>query len=29
MSVFFTLLLWGLELFVTDEDDITKDWKVD
>ncbi|VDB84951.1 unnamed protein product [Peniophora sp. CBMAI 1063] len=29
MSVFVTLFLWGLELFVTDEDDITKDWKVD
>jgi len=30
MNIFFTLILWAIELFVTGEDDaITKDWKVD
>lgn len=30
MNIFFTLILWTVELFVTNEDDaIVKDWKVD
>ncbi|KAI0032734.1 hypothetical protein K488DRAFT_78302 [Vararia minispora EC-137] len=30
MDIYFTLFIWGIELLVTEEDDvITKDWKVD
>ncbi|TFK77145.1 hypothetical protein BDN72DRAFT_866924 [Pluteus cervinus] len=30
MNIFFTLLLWAVELFVTNDDDVlTKNWKVD
>jgi hypothetical protein len=32
MDIFFTLFIWGIELTVSEEDDVTsmtKDWKVD
>jgi len=30
MNIFFTLVIWSVELFVGSEDDIvTKEWKID
>lgn len=29
MNIFFTLVLWAIELLVSDDDPVAKEWKVE